>query len=83
MILPTKHISEERALVRVGAEIIQILKEPKTVSRLWNDYKVLRQEIAVSSPITFDWFLLALDFLYTIGAIDLKNGYVSRARPKR
>ena len=32
MILPTKHLSEDRALLSLGGEVLRILDEPKTVS---------------------------------------------------
>ena len=79
MILPTKHISEERALLHIGAEILETLKEPKTVSRLWNDLKLLRRRNTNYSSVTFDWFILALDFLYIIGAIEFRSGYISKS----
>ncbi|MEL6758697.1 MAG: ABC-three component system middle component 6, partial [Pseudomonadota bacterium] len=37
MILPTKHLRPERALITVGAEMLVKLKRPATVSRLWDD----------------------------------------------
>ena len=40
MILPTKRITAERALLGIGAEVLRLLEEPKTVSRLWNEYKL-------------------------------------------
>ena len=42
MILPSKHLSEDRALVTIGAEVLGLLREPKTVSRLWTDLKKKR-----------------------------------------
>jgi hypothetical protein len=37
MILPTKRLGIERAMLTVGAEILELLTEPKTVSRLWEE----------------------------------------------
>lgn len=34
MILPTKHVRSDRALIGVGAEVLDILKRPLTMSRL-------------------------------------------------
>ncbi len=37
MILPTKHITLERSLLGVGAEILVIIKKrPETMSGLWD-----------------------------------------------
>lgn len=74
MILPGKHIRPERALIGVGAEILDLLSEPMTVSRLWDEIRARREKSMPSSPITYNWFVLALDFLYMIGAIDFQRG---------
>ena len=36
MILPTKHIRPDRALIGVGAEVLGLLVQPMTVSGLWD-----------------------------------------------
>jgi hypothetical protein len=56
------------------------LDEPKTLSRLWDDYK--RRQTGSwlgSSRITFDWFVLAVDLLFAVGAIDAAGPTVRRA----
>lgn len=68
MILPTKHISTRNSLLGIGARIIEYLDNPRTVTSLWSDLSKL-PEVA-----TFERFVLALDFLYMIGAIDLEEG---------
>ena len=50
MILPTKHIRAERALIGVGAELFDLLREPMTVSRLWNEL-YQRSLIRTHAPI--------------------------------
>ncbi len=76
MILPTKHLREDRALLTIGAELITDLREPKTVSRLWSDFS---RERSGASPVTYDWFVLALDLLFAIGAVEFARGRVRRA----
>lgn len=44
MILPTKHLRDDRALIVIGAELLKLLDEPKTVSRLWDELKRKRAE---------------------------------------
>lgn len=78
MILPTKRLSENRALIRVGADILELLIEPKTVSRLWNEIKEVRASRAHDAPLTYDWFVLGLDLLYIISAVDIENGRIRR-----
>lgn len=69
MILPTKGISADRALLTVGAQIIRELDEPSTVSGLWHLVRVERAQDENATPLTFDWFVLALDLLFAVGAI--------------
>ncbi len=40
MILPTKHVRGDRALIGVGGEILRLLRQPMTVSRLWDEVRV-------------------------------------------
>lgn len=78
MILPTKHIYPDRALIGVGGEILALLKKPKTVSRLWDDLRERRSAREPDAPISYQWFLLSLDFLYIIEAIDFESGLLRR-----
>ena len=78
MILPTKGIGPDRALLSVGAGILRSLAEPKTVSHLWAE---VRKQNESSLQISFDWFVLALDLLYLRGAIDTSSGQVQRLTP--
>ena len=78
MILPTKGIGSDKALLSIGALILRELDEPKTVSRLWAD---LRRVEEGPPDLTFDWFVLALDLLYLIGTLDYVGGRVVRAGP--
>lgn len=98
MILPTKHLREDRALITVGAELLKLLDEPKTVSHLWDEVRRERTRHSPTAPqgsqstaterlssqgrerssIPFDWFILALDLLYLLGAIELQRGRIHR-----
>ena len=81
MILPTKHVRPERALIGLGAEVLEILKRPMTMSRLWDEIRGRRAQPALNAPIDYQWFVLSLDLLYTIGALDFDRGLVRRAAP--
>jgi hypothetical protein len=72
MILPTKHIPQNEALIGVGATMLAHLNTPVTVSGLWER---LRTEPNVG---TFERFVLASNLLYLMGAIDLKDGLIVR-----
>lgn len=78
MILPTKHIRGDRALIGVGGEILRVLSQPMTVSRLWDEIRETRAKFAPSSPIAYEWFVLALDLLFLMGAVDLDRGVLHR-----
>jgi len=79
MILPTKHIRAERAIIGMGAEVLGLLREPMTVSSLWDAIRARRTVAHPSAPISYDWFILTLDFLFLIGAVDMKRGLLSKA----
>lgn len=74
MILPTKHISQSEALIGVGATLLAELSGPMTVSALWEH---LRTKPNIG---TFERFILASNLLYLIGAIEIKDGLIVRAK---
>lgn len=78
MILPTKHIRPDRALLSVGANLLACLREPMTVSRLWDEIRKARSNLNLSAPISYDWFLLSLDLLFMIEAIQFDRGIVQK-----
>lgn len=79
MILPSKHLPQDRALLTVGAHVLTFLARPKTVSALWEELN--KNDVGLAATprrITYDWFLLALDLQYALGAIELESGLVAR-----
>jgi hypothetical protein len=81
MILPTKGLAPDRALLSVGAELLSRLDRPKTVSRLWEQTR--QRKCTLLDSVPYDWFLLALDLLYLCGAIELVDGTIHRSRGQR
>lgn len=80
MLLPTKGIEPQRALLTVGAKLLSLLETPATVSGLWERYSQTLNEGDDSAKITFDWFAVALAMLFAIQAIDrTESGYLARA----
>lgn len=75
MILPGKHLKYDRALIGVGGEILSAIENEYTVSELWEHIQATR--LPQSSPLSYDWFILSLSFLYAIGAIDYQQGLIS------
>lgn len=79
MILPSKHLPQDRALLTVGAYVLTFLARPRTVSSLWEELNRHDTSLTViPRKITYDWFLLSLDLLYTFGIIELESGLVAR-----
>jgi hypothetical protein len=75
MILPDKHTSPERSLLAVGGLLLGQLARPITLNRLWER---VRDDPIVRS---YDAFTLTLAFLYSIGAVEEREGQLVRARP--
>ncbi|MGA9867360.1 MAG: ABC-three component system middle component 6 [Acetobacteraceae bacterium] len=78
MILPTKHIRPDRALLAVGGGLLVSLREPMTISRLWDDVRLKRGDAGEPAPINYDWFVLALDLLFMIGAVEFERGLLRK-----
>lgn len=74
MILPTKRITEDRALLSIGGSVLALLEEPKTVSQVWNELSRRTAETLTGAHLSFDWFVLALDLLYAVGAVEYERG---------
>jgi hypothetical protein len=81
MILPTKHLAQDRALLTVGARILPLLEHPITVSTLWE--QLSRDSTSPTNPnsLRYDAFVLALDLLFLMGTIQLSDGLLKRANP--
>ncbi len=81
MILPTKHMRSDRALIGVGAEVLGVLGRPMTMSKLWDEIRSRRSADPSNPVIDYRWFVLALDLPYMIRAIELDRGLIRRAAP--
>lgn len=81
MILPTKHLAQERALLTVGAKILPSLEHPITVSALWEQLSRDPVSSNTLNSLRYDAFVLALDLLFLIGTIQLSDGLLKRAKP--
>jgi hypothetical protein len=68
MILPTKHLTPAQSLLGVSSRMLARLRDPRTVNQLWEES---RSDLTIGS---FDRFVLALDLLFLLGAIELQGG---------
>jgi hypothetical protein len=73
VILPTKHIPTHRSLLGLGGIVLTKLTGPTTPSALWEEIRPY-PEIA-----TYSRFILTLDLLFAMGAIELREGLIARA----
>ena len=78
MILPSKHLSQDRALLTVGAAILRHLSHPATVSAVWEQMPRSAGGQKAPPPLRYDGFVLALDLLFLIGALELREGLLVR-----
>ena len=78
MILPSKHVSQDRALLTVGAVILRHLSHPVTVSALWEQMPRSARDQKAPPPLRYDAFVLTLDLLFLIGALELREGLLVR-----
>lgn len=76
MILPGTHLLPGRSLIGVGGDILAQLMQPQDVSGLWDAFHEARVTREAKEPVTFDWFVTALTFLYTIGAVRMEGGLI-------
>jgi len=74
MILPDKHIALNNTLMGSGAKIIKRIITPVTLSSLWEISK--KEKIETS----YEKFILTLDFLYMIGFVEFKEGFICRIK---
>jgi hypothetical protein len=81
MILPTKHLAQDRALLTVGARILPSLEHPITVSALWEQLSRDSTSPITPNSLRYDAFVLALDLLFLMGTIQLSDGLLKRAKP--
>ena len=75
MILPSKHISQNQALIGVGAVLLKAIDKPQTVTSLW---EAVRENASIG---TFERFVLALDMLYITEAVTLQSGLIAKVLP--
>ncbi|MGI9256494.1 MAG: ABC-three component system middle component 6 [Salinispira sp.] len=74
MIMPTKYLREDEALIGVSAALLPLLEKSGNLSVLWEAAKKID---AIGS---FERFILAMDFLYMLGLVDVRNNEIVSIR---
>ena len=74
MVFPTKHLKISESLFGLGSYIITIIKQsPKNLDIIWEEYKKINNSNEFPANHNFDNIILAVDYLYLLGFIDLNE----------
>lgn len=79
MILPTKNISPDRALLTLAGRVFDRLNEPRTVSGVWDEIRSQQKSRAVA----YEWFILAVDLLYLMQLVQFDEDGLLRRSSER
>jgi hypothetical protein len=73
MILPDKNIQLRNSLLGWGAKMVKLLNKPRTVSYLWD-------KLRLETNMSFQKYILTLDFLFMLGIVELTTRGVEVAK---
>jgi hypothetical protein len=76
LILPTKNISPDRALLTLAGKVFRVLSTPRTVSGIWDEFR-MQQE---ARPVSYAFFILAIDLLFLMKLVSLGDDGLIRRR---
>lgn len=77
MILPTRHLRTESALIYTGGIISNIVTNQKlSVDQLWHKTQKEFSDNISDCELTYDWFVLALTMLFTINIVEFRDGRI-------
>jgi len=81
MLLPSKHLKISESLFGLGAYLLKYIgDEPQTIDQLWFKVSKQNQSKRSFSYHGFDNLILALNYLFMIGAIEInKEGEIYNA----
>lgn len=79
MLLPNKHLRVEESILGLGASLLPLVGTGATVESIFNAYSRQCSATGRCAPASPGKLLLALDWLYLIGAIErTSDGEISR-----
>ena len=74
MIMPKNHISLSESFIGLGAFVLQTLSSPLTIDSCWEEiYSSYIKTGIISKKHSFDNFVLTLDLLYALNAININE----------
>jgi len=74
MIMPSKYLREDEALIGVSAALLSLVEKAGNLSALWESAK------KIDAIGNFERFILALDLLYLLGLVELHNNEIVRVQ---
>lgn len=74
-ILPEKHVRTGESLIGLGAVVLSLTQQkPKTLDKVWTEIKDTNStRNKIHGTITLDKVILAIDLLFSLGALKLNN----------
>jgi hypothetical protein len=78
VLLPSKFIEPDQALLTLGGQILLQLNVPLSVAETWIRLNHWRAKQQMQSSVPFWWFALALDVTFSIGAVQLERGLLRK-----
>lgn len=73
MLVPDNHITISESILAFGGYLTQKLQKPMTLDKLWLIFAKDYQDKKYKTNQSFDSMLLALDFLYAIGVVEIDS----------
>ena len=74
MIMPSKYLREDEALIGISAALLPLVENNGNLTALWESAK------RIDAIGSFERFILALDFLYLLGLVDLDKNKIVRVQ---
>lgn len=73
MILPKKHLSLDESLLGFGAYLLDNIGKKSNIDCLWRSYLNDYKNNIYSVKFTFDQYIITIDFLFAINAIEINQ----------
>lgn len=73
MILPKKHLSLDESLFGFGAYLLNNIGKNSNIDRLWHNYLSDYKNNIYSVKFTFDQYIITIDYLFAINAIEINQ----------
>lgn len=79
MLLPSKFIEPDQALLTLSGQILLQLDQPMPIHDAWSKLNNWRKAMNMQSAIPFWWFALALDVAFSLGVVHFENNLLRKS----